>query len=266
MLKILHRTAGENPTGVSHAIWTPPYNPSYKAPSGSKPPLIVGIHGGPTGNNTLGLNLTTQYYTSRGYAYVWVNYAGSTGYGRKYMDSLNANWGIKDIDDAASCVDFLASSGLVDGTKVGIVGGSAGGYTVLKALTSYPTLYAAGNSLFGVANLFTFVEGTHKFESHYVQGLMFPPDASEEEQEKVYWERSPCFHAKNIVRPLLLLQGDIDKVVPVDQATDMEKVVRENGGDVKLVIMEGEGHGFRMERHVKLATEEEEALWRRTLL
>jgi len=266
MLSLSHRTAGENPSGVSYAVWTPPHNPSYKAPSGSKPPLIVAIHGGPTGNTPLGLNLATQYYTSRGYAYVWVNYAGSTGYGREYVDSLNANWGIKDIDDAASCVEFLASSGLIDRNKVGIVGGSAGGYTVLQALTSQPTLYAAGNSLFGVANLFTFVVGTHKFESHYVQGLMFPPDASEEEQERVYRERSPCFHADKIERPLLLLQGDIDRVVPVDQAIDMEKVVREHGGDVKLVIMEGEGHGFRMEKSIKLATLEEEALWRRTLL
>jgi len=226
----------------------------------------VNVHGGPTGNSTLGLSLTTQYWTSRGYAYVLVNYAGSTGYGRRYWESLNYSWGIKDIDDSASCVAYLASEGLVDGSKVGIVGGSAGGYTVLKSLVSYPTLYAAGNSLYGVSDLQQLAEGTHKFESHYLYALLFKPDATEEEKAKIYHDRSPLFHTDKVERPLLLLQGNIDRVVPIAQALEMEKGVRENGGDVKLVIMKGEGHGFRMQKHIIRATEEEETLWRRTLL
>jgi dipeptidyl aminopeptidase/acylaminoacyl peptidase len=260
------RTVGKDPKGNSYAIFTAPHNPAYTAPEGTKPPLIVNVHGGPTGNSNLGLNLTAQYWTSRGYAYVLVNYAGSTGYGREYWEALNYSWGIKDIDDTASCVAYLASEGLINGSKVGIVGSSAGGFTVLKSLVSYPTLYAAGNSLFGVGNLQELAEGTHKFESHYLYALLFKPDATEEEKVKVYHDRSPCFHADQIERPLLLLQGDINKVLPVAQAIEMERVVREHGGDVKLVIMKGEGHGFRMGMHVRLAQEEEEALWRRTLL
>jgi dipeptidyl aminopeptidase/acylaminoacyl peptidase len=260
------RTKGKNLEGLSHATFTPPHNPSYSAPSNSKPPLIVSIHGGPTANAPPGLNPTAQYWTSRGYAYVHVDYAGSTGYGRAYRESLNYYWGIKDVDDAASCVDYLAEKGLVDRTKVGITGGSAGGYTVLQSMVTYPTLYAAGNSLYGIGNLKLLASGTHKFESHYLFALLFPEGTSEEEQEKIYRERSPCQHVEKIEIPLLLLQGDEDHVVPLDQAVEMEKILREGGKDVTLVIFKGEGHGFRMQESVKRATEEEEKLWKSTLL
>lgn len=247
-------------------MFTPPHNPSFHAPPDSKPPLIVQIHGGPTSNGPPGLSLPAQYWTSRGYAYVHVNYAGSTGYGRAYCESLNYFWGIKDVDDAASCVDYLVSQGLVDGTKVGITGGSAGGYTVLQSLVTYPTLYAAGNSQYGIGNLNLLATGTHKFESHYLFKLMFPEDTPDEERQKIYHDRSPCYHAEKIERPLLLLQGSIDRVVPLDQAIGMEKILKEGGKDVTLVVFEGEGHGFKKQENLKRATEEEEKLWARTLL
>lgn len=260
------RTRGVNLDGLAHAIFTPPYNPKFTADTKTKPPLIVSIHGGPTGNTAPGLNLTTQYWTTRGYAYVNINYAGSTGYGRAYRESLNYFWGIKDVDDAASCVDYLVSQGLIDGTKVGITGGSAGGYTVLQSMVIYPKLYAAGNSQYGIGNLRLLAIGTHKFESHYLFALLFPEGTPKEEQEKIYSARSPVEHAARIQNPLLLLQGSEDRVVPLDQAEEMEKTLREGGKDVHLVVFEGEGHGFRMQKNVKVAVEEEEKLWRRTLL
>ena len=260
------RTQGNDPTGIAHAIIVVPHNPSFSAPAGSKPPLIVQIHGGPNAHTRLGLNLTTQYWTSRGYAYAHVNYTGSTGYGRAYQESLNGAWGIKDVDDAASCVVFLVEKGLVDGSRVGIVGKSSGGYTVLQALIHYPALFAAGSSNYGIGNLKTLAAGSHKFESHYGTALLYPRDASAEEREKIDRERSPCFYADKIESPLLLLQGAEDKVVPLEQSVEMEKVMRERGKDVKLVIFEGEGHGLRRRENVKRAIEEEEDLWKRTLL
>ncbi len=260
------RTHGSDLKSTSHALFIPPKNPDFAAPDGSKPPLIIWIHGGPTSHVSPGLSLAAQYYTSRGYAYCYVNYAGSTGYGRKYREELDYNWGLKDCEDTVSCIDYLAGKGLIDGSKVGISGGSAGGYTTLQGMCTFPKAFAAGNSLYGVGNLKSLAADTHKFESHYLFALLFPDTATEEEQEKVYYDRSPCFHAKNIERPLLLLQGDIDKVVPPEQAEEMEKLLREKGADVKLVIFEGEGHGFKMKDHLQKAIEEEEALWKRTLL
>ena len=260
------RTQGKDPQGATYAIYLPPHNPLFEAPEGTKPPLIVSIHGGPTANANTALLLETQYWTSRGYAYVHVNYAGSTGYGRAYQESLNHNWGIKDVDDAASCVALLVEKGIVDGSRVGIVGASAGGYTVLKALEDYPTIWAAGNCIFGIGNLRDLAKKTHKFESHYLFSLMFPSNTPKEEQEKIYDERSPCLHAEKIVSPLLLLQGVDDRVVPMQQAIDMEKLLRESGKGVKLMLFPGEGHGFKMAETIKAATREEEALWRRTLV
>lgn len=149
---------------------------------------------------------------------------------------------------------------------MGIVGKSSGGYTVLQALIHYPALFAAGSSNYGIGNLKTLAAGSHKFESHYGTALLYPRDASAEEREKIDRERSPCFYADKIESPLLLLQGAEDKVVPLEQSVEMEKVMRERGKDVKLVIFEGEGHGLRRRENVKRAIEEEEDLWKRTLL
>jgi dipeptidyl aminopeptidase/acylaminoacyl peptidase len=260
------RKYGEDKTGLTHAFFIPPHNPNFAPVPGTKPPVIVYSHGGPTASAGSGLSLASQYWTSRGYAYVSVNYAGSLGYGRKYMESLNTFWGIKDVDDCASTVAYLVEQGLVDGSKVGIRGGSSGGYTVLQALCTYPNLFTAGVSLYGISNLELLATGTHKFESHYLFGLMFPKGTSEADQAKILRDRSPCYHAERIKSPLLLLQGKLDKVVPLDQALAMEKVLREGGKDVTLVTFEGESHGFRKEENVKRATEEEEKMWRRTLV
>jgi dipeptidyl aminopeptidase/acylaminoacyl peptidase len=260
------RTHGNDLPSNSHAIFIPPKNDDFSAPEGALPPLIISIHGGPSSHANPALTLAAQYFTSRGYAYCYVNYAGSMGYGRKYRESLNYYWGIKDCEDAVSCLEYLSKHKMIDGTKVGITGGSAGGYTVLNGMCMFPTTFAAGNSLFGVSNLKTLASDTHKFESHYLFDLIFPPTATEEEKEKVYYDRSPCFHANKIERPLLLLQGDKDMVVPLNQAVEMERVLKAKGADVKLVVFEGEGHGFAMEENIRRSIEEEEALWRRTLL
>jgi len=260
------RRRGKEQEGRSHAIFIPPHNPSFTAPSDSKPPLIINIHGGPTHNASAGLSLSAQYWTSRGYAYADVNYIGSTGYGRAYYQGLNHFWGIKDVDDAASCLDYLSSAGYVDGSKVGITGGSSGGYTVLQSLVTYPKLYAAGLSRYGIGNLKLLATGTHKFESHYLFELMFPTGTSEAEQDRILHERSPVNYVGKIESPLVLLQGQDDRVVPLEQAEEMERVLKEGGKDVQLVVFEGEGHGWRKEENIRRAVVEEEGLWRRTLL
>ncbi|EXJ77107.1 hypothetical protein A1O3_10265 [Capronia epimyces CBS 606.96] len=167
------RTYGTQKQGLSHAIYVAPKNPAFQAPANTKPPLLVWMHGGPTSHVTPGLSLTTQYWSSRGYAYVQVNHAGSTGYGRAYRELLDGAWGVADVADAASCVAYLVAKGLVDATKVGIVGESAGGYAVLQAAWMYADLWAGGVSLYGISDLLGFAEITHKFESHYVLGLVF---------------------------------------------------------------------------------------------
>lgn len=260
------RTHGDVGT-PSHAVFIPPQNPDFEAPAGSKPPLIVFSHGGPTSHVSPGLAIGAQYFTSRGFAYCYPNYAGSTGYGRDYRAQLDHNWGIKDVEDTISCVEYLASQGLVDGSKVGISGRSSGGYTTIQALASFPKFFAAGVSLFGIANLRAIMEDDpHKFESHYGVALVFPDGASKEEQEAILSDRSPCLHADAIESPLLLLQGDIDRVVPLEQSAEMERILKEGGKDVKMVVFEGEGHGFKMRENLKRAIEEEEAMWKRTLL
>ncbi|TVY68995.1 Dipeptidyl aminopeptidase BIII, partial [Lachnellula suecica] len=223
------RTHGTNPSTFSHGVFIPPNNPDFEAPPGTKPPLIVSIHGGPTSHDTPSLALNSQYFTSRGYAYCHVNHAGSMGYGRAYRDELEYNWGIKDVEDTVSCIEYLDAQGLADGKKVGIRGGSAGGYTVLQGMVTYPDVFAAGCSLFGVSALKSLAQDSHKFESHYLFSLLFPWGTSEEEKERIYYERSPAFHADKIKSPLLLLQGSDDKVVPLNQALEMQKAMKENG-------------------------------------
>lgn len=260
------RVYGNNKDGLGHALYLPPKNPEYEAPEGAVPPLVVHLHGGPTAHEAPGLSLRSQYWTSRGYAFADVNYAGSSGYGRAYRDRLNGQWGIADVADAASCVAHLVSTSRVDPSRVGITGGSAGGYGVLQALCVYPDIWAGGVSLYGISGLKAFTEDTHKFESHYLFALTFDVGTSEEEKEKIYRERSPYYHADKIKAPVLLLQGSVDKVVPPSQTRDMERTIKEKGGDVEVVIFEGEGHGFRQGKNVKRAIEEEERWWVKTLL
>ncbi|KAI9739283.1 MAG: hypothetical protein M1834_007496 [Cirrosporium novae-zelandiae] len=261
------RVFGQDRGGLSHAFFYPPCNPAYQAPSSTKPPLIIYAHGGPTSHATPGLSLECQYWTTRGYAYAQINYAGSSGYGRAYRDLLYENWGIIDIADTASLVAYINSTGRVDPTRVGIIGGSAGGYQVLESLCSYPQLWAGGVSRYGVSAVKPLTEQTHKFESRYIDFLLFANKAlTPEEKDKIYRERSPCFQADKITAPLLLLQGTDDCIVPPNQVYKMEQVIKEKGGDVKVVMFKGEGHGWRMGSTVLKATEEEEAFFKRTLV
>lgn len=244
----------------------PPHNPAFRGPEGEKPPLIIQSHGGPTGHTPPALMLSLQYWNSRGYATFAINYTGSTGYGKEYRELLNSRWGVIDVDDVSECVQYLAETGRVDGSRVGIRGGSAGGYLVLQALCCYPDIFAGGVCLYGISEGKLLLETTHKMEARYVDMLMFTEDMSEADREKVLHDRSPIYHAGRITAPLLMLHGEEDKVVPISQADLMYKDIKERGGDVRLVKFPGEGHGFRNGANRIKAQEEEEAWWRKTLV
>jgi dipeptidyl aminopeptidase/acylaminoacyl peptidase len=235
---------------TSHAFYYPPKNHDYEGPDDELPPLLVHVHGGPTAHVTNALELSVQLFTSRGIAVVDVNYGGSTGYGREYRDRLRGRWGEIDVEDSAAVVRYLADRGDIDSTRVQITGGSAGGYTTLMALAVRDE-FASGASYFGVADLVTFHEDTHKFESHYDEYLVGPWP----ETEDVYRERSPITHADSISRPLLLLQGLDDKVVPPSQSEVIVDALKSRGVPHAYIAFEGEGHGFRKAENVKRANE-----------
>jgi dipeptidyl aminopeptidase/acylaminoacyl peptidase len=234
----------------AHGFFYAPKNPDYAGPRDELPPLIVYVHGGPTAHTPKVLQLATQLFTSRGVAVVDLNYGGSTGYGREYRDRLRGRWGEVDVEDSAAVVRYLAERRDVDGARVEITGGSAGGYTTLLALAVRDE-FAAGTSLYGVADLVTFHDETHKFESHYDEYLVGPwPQAIE-----LYRERSPVNHADAISRPLLLLQGLDDKVVPPPQAEVIVEALQQRGIPYAYIAFAGEGHGFRKAENVKRALE-----------
>ncbi|OKL55816.1 hypothetical protein UA08_08936 [Talaromyces atroroseus] len=253
---------------TSHAFFLPPQNANYVGTPDTLPPLIVEMHGGPTSHTNPGLALTYQYYTSRGYAVALVNYAGSSGYGRKYRDLLDGVWGALDPADAASCVAYLVETGRVDGTRVGIMGGSSGGHAALEAIWMFPSVWSAAVSRYGISDVEVLVEDTHKFESHYAFRLLFGdnvPD-DEEERRRVYRERSPRFNAEKIKAPVLLLQGSEDKVVPPNQTEMMVQSITKNGGIAKMTIFQGEGHGFRGKENQRLALDEQDQWWQKYLV
>ncbi|AOS98124.1 esterase [Microbulbifer aggregans] len=235
-----------------HAFYYPPHNPGFKAPQGDKPPLIVLSHGGPTGATSAGLNLKIQYWTSRGFAILDVNYSGSTGYGRAYRDRLRDNWGVMDVEDVCAGAEYLVSRGLADPERLLIKGGSAGGYTVLAALTFHKT-FRAGASHYGIGDLSTLARDTHKFESRYLDRLVGPwPEA-----EEIYRDRSPIHHVEELDCPVIFFQGMEDKVVPPNQAEAMVKALRQQGIPVAYVTFPDEGHGFRGADSIKMALEGE---------
>ena len=239
---------------TAHAFYYPPVNPDVEAPAEERPPLIVKSHGGPTSNTTSILDLEIQFWTSRGFAVVDVNYGGSTGYGRAYRQRLNGNWGVVDLRDCVNAAKSLADRGEVDGQRLLIRGGSAGGYTTLCALTFEPHVFAAGASYYGIADLVPFATGdTHKFESRYEHTMIGPwPEA-----EAVYRERSPINHVDQLDTPMLLLQGADDKVVPPSQAEIMVEALRTKGVPFAYLLFEGEGHGFRKAETIVTAAEAE---------
>ncbi|KAG8764673.1 hypothetical protein FRC12_007960 [Ceratobasidium sp. 428] len=235
-----------------HVVYYGPKNKDYGGPEGEKPPCIINVHGGPTSKVPPGLKWLTQYWTSRGWAWVDVNYGGSSGYGRAYRERLTGKWGVADVEDCVASVYELGKAGLVDPKRVAIRGGSSGGYTVLAALVEASQVYATGTSSYGISDLAALEADTHKFESCYLHKLL---GGSLSEVPNIYKDRSPAFHAEKITAPLLILQGSDDKVVPPNQAELMEKKIKDNGGKVKYVLFEGEGHGWRRGDTIKRALE-----------
>lgn len=241
-------TDGEEAEGFYYS----PTNSNAKAPNNTLPPLIVMCHGGPTGATESSLNMKIQFWTNRGFAVLDVNYRGSTGYGRKYRDRLKNNWGITDVIDVCSGANHLVERGLVDKNKLAIRGGSAGGYTVLAALT-FRNTFKVGASLYGIGDLETLAKDTHKFEAHYLDSLI----GAYPEQKDIYIARSPINHIEKLNCPVIFLQGLKDKVVPPNQAEAMVNALQQKGIKTAYVTFEEEGHGFRQATSIKRAIEAE---------
>ena len=205
------------------------------------PPLMVLIHGGPTSQRGAAFSSNVQFFTTRGYAVLQVNYRGSSGYGRQYRDMLRGNWGVYDVEDAVSGARHLVALGLADNNRLVIMGSSAGGFTVLKALEDYPGVFKAGVCMYGVANQFTLIADTHKFEQRYSDSLLGPlPEAAE-----IYRQRSPIYYADQIQDPIIVFQGEDDKVVPQAQSDAIVAALKQNGVPHEYHLYPGEGHGFR---------------------
>jgi dipeptidyl aminopeptidase/acylaminoacyl peptidase len=237
---------------IAHAIFYPPTNKDFRAPEGELPPLIVKVHGGPTSATTTTMNLNIQFWTSRGFGLVDVNYGGSTGYGREYMRRLYGNWGIVDIDDSINAVKYLIRENSVDKERVAIRGGSAGGYTTLGAL-AFRDFFKAGASYYGLSDLEVFVGDTHKFESKYLFSLVGPYP----ERKDLYKQRSAINYLNQIRAPMIIFQGLEDKVVPPNQAELMVEALRMNGLPVAYIPFKGEQHGFRMAKNIIRSLEAE---------
>lgn len=237
---------------TAHGFYYAPTNNDVHAPSGELPPLIVESHGGPTSASSAGFDLEVQFWTSRGFAILDVNYGGSTGYGRAYRERLNGAWGVVDVDDCASGALALADRGLVDRERLIVRGGSAGGFTTLAAL-AFRDIFSAGASYYGIGDLEAMALDTHKFESRYLDSLVGPyPETIE-----VYRERSAIHHVDRLTSPMILFQGLDDKVVPPDQSVTMAAAVRARGLPVALLTFAGEGHGFRMAETIERTLEAE---------
>jgi dipeptidyl aminopeptidase/acylaminoacyl peptidase len=237
-----------SPQGPVHGWFYPPTNPEFTGPSDGAPPLITLSHGGPTGIAYPTFDLEIQFWTSRGLAVLDVNYGGSTGYGRAYRERLKGTWGVVDVEDCAAGARAMSDLGLADPDRLAIMGGSAGGYTTLQALTT-TNAFTAGISLYGVGDLEALARDTHKFESRYIDGLV----GSHPDRLEVYRDRSPIHHVNDLSAPILLLQGADDMVVPPNQAESMADAARSKGLPVALLVFAGEGHGFRRSENIKAA-------------
>jgi dipeptidyl aminopeptidase/acylaminoacyl peptidase len=237
---------------TAHGYFYAPRNRDYGAPADEKPPLIVMSHGGPTSSSSASLKYSIQYWTSRGIAVLDVNYGGSSGYGRAYRERLNGQWGIVDVDDCVNGGRYVAERGEVDGNRLAIRGGSAGGYTTLCALT-FRDVFKAGASHYGISDLEALAKDTHKFESRYLDRLIGPYP----EQRDLYIERSPIHFTDRLNCPMILFQGLEDKVVPPNQAEKMVGAVRAKKLPVAYLTFEGEQHGFRKAENIKRVLEAE---------
>jgi dipeptidyl aminopeptidase/acylaminoacyl peptidase len=237
---------------TAHGFFYPPANQEYTAPAGETPPLIVISHGGPTGSTSTSLHYGVQFWTSRGLAVLDVNYGGSSGYGREYRMRLNGKWGLVDVEDCCNGALWLAQQGFVDVHRLAIRGGSAGGYTTLAALV-FKKVFSAGASHYGVSDLEALARDTHKFESRYLDNLVGPyPECRDR-----YLARSPIHHLQDLTTPLILFQGDEDKVVPPAQSRMMYEAARAKGIPVAYLLFTGEQHGFRKAVNIKRSYEAE---------
>jgi len=246
---------------TAHALLYPPASATHRGPDGQAPPLLVVIHGGPTGQAMPVLSLAVQYWTSRGFAVVDVNYGGSTGYGRPYRDELRGSWGLVDVADCIAAARWLAATGRADPQRLCIRGGSAGGYTTLAALAGDHNPFAAGADHYGVADLEALVRDTHKFESRYLDNLIGPYPAERE----VYLQRSPISHVDRLARPLIVLQGSEDAIVPPNQSEMIVAALRAKGVPVAYLLFDGEQHGFRRAENVRRALDAELSFYAQVL-
>ena len=237
---------------TAHGFYYPARNRDCAGPPGERPPLLVQSHGGPTSAAATALSLSIQYWTSRGIAVLDVNYGGSTGFGRAYRERLKDKWGIVDVDDCANGARYLVGKGEVDGDRLMITGGSAGGYTTLCALTFRDT-FNAGASHYGVSDAEALAKETHKFESRYLDGLMGPYPA----RRDIYFDRSPINFTDRLSCPTIFFQGLEDKVVPPNQAETMVEALRAKGIPVAYLPFAGEQHGFRQAKNIKRALDGE---------
>lgn len=243
-----------------HAFYYAPHNSHFAAPKNTQPPLIVMSHGGPTAMTNNSLNAAIQFWTHRGFAVVDVNYGGSTGFGKKYRDSLRGNWGVVDVEDCIAAAKYLVSKGLADEKSLLIRGGSAGGYTTLCALT-FHDVFAAGMSRYGVADLESLASDSHKFEARYLDSVVGPYP----QEKNLYQARSPIHSTDQLSCPILLLQGSDDKVVPPNQAEMMVEALNKKKIPYAYRLYQGEGHGFRKAETIVDALNSELSFYRQVL-
>jgi dipeptidyl aminopeptidase/acylaminoacyl peptidase len=238
-----------------------PWNPTVSAPSGTLPPLIISLHGGPTSNATRGRKSRTLFFTTRGFAWLDLDYSGSTGYGRPYRDRLKGMWGLRDVADTIDAARFMATSGMIDPHGLLLTGSSAGGYTVLMAIAQEP-LFCAAASYYGICDLRALQRTTHKFEAGYISTLV---GARMEDDEDRFLQRSAITFADRIKTPLVLFQGAEDRVVPPDQSEMIASHVRARGVRVEYHLFSGEGHGFRSAETIAEALDAEIGFYRACL-
>jgi dipeptidyl aminopeptidase/acylaminoacyl peptidase len=237
---------------IAHAFYYPPANRDFCGLPGELPPLLVFSHGGPTGVATSVLNMTIQFWTSRGFAVANVNYGGSSGFGRDYRQRLSGQWGVVDVEDCVNCARYLVRQGLADGKRLAIRGGSAGGYTALAALT-FHNVFKAGASYYGVSDIEALAGDTHKFESHYMESMVGPYPG----RRDLYYERSPIHFVDRLSSPVIFFQGAEDKIVPPGQSGLMVEALRRKGIPVAYLLFEKEQHGFRLAANIKRSLEAE---------
>lgn len=239
-------------SGYAYGFYYPPTNPEFSGMESETPPLLVISHGGPTGSASTELNLSIQFWTTRGFAVVDVNYRGSSGYGKDFRDSLKGNWGIYDTDDCIAAVDYLIDKSLIDSNRIAIKGGSAGGYTTINALTFHDR-FSVGATYYGISDLSVFVGDTHKFESRYLDSLIGPYI----EKKHEYFNRSAINFTEKLSCPMIIFQGLEDKIVPPSQAKIMAEALREKKIPFCLMMFQGEQHGFRQSKNIVASLEAE---------